>query len=42
MTTYTGGLRPKLTGTFFRFRFFKQGPAYKNEGPDPGKGSNQQ
>ena len=24
------------------FQFFKQGPAYKKEGPDPNKGSNQQ
>ena len=23
-------------------QFFKQGPAYKKEGPDPNKGSNQQ
>ena len=26
----------------FLFQFFKQGPAYKNEWPDPNKGSNQQ
>ena len=25
-----------------KFNFFKQGPAYKKEGPDPNKGSNQQ
>ena len=24
------------------FEFFKQGPAYKKEGPDPNKGSSQQ
>ena len=27
---------------FKRTQFFKQGPAYKKEGPDPNKGSNQQ
>ena len=26
----------------WRIQFFKQGPAYKKEGPDPNKGSNQQ
>ena len=25
-----------------QIQFFKQGPAYKKEGPDPNKGSNQQ
>ena len=25
-----------------KIQFFKQGPAYKKEGPDPNKGSNQQ
>ena len=27
---------------FAGIQFFKQGPAYKTEGPDPNKGSNQQ
>ena len=27
---------------FEEIQFFKQGPAYKKEGPDPNKGSNQQ
>ena len=26
----------------FGIKFFKQGPAYEKEGPDPNKGSNQQ
>ena len=26
----------------YKAQFFKQGPAYKKEGPDPNKGSNQQ
>ena len=31
-----------ITYTGIKFNFFKQGPAYKKEGPDPNKGSNQQ
>ena len=31
----------KTSGRVF-FQFLKQGPAYKKEGPDPNKGSNQQ
>ena len=31
-----------ISGQIKRIQFFKQGPAYKKEGPDPNKGSNHQ
>ena len=32
----------ELVPAIMKIQFFKQGPAYKKEGPDPNKGSNQQ
>ena len=39
----TGAYFSKVPGpeSYFLIQFLKQGPAYKKEGPDPNKGSNQ-